>query len=85
MPFKETKDGSTHYQNDGCGEPAHNFLDSRTPKERKEDANITFETTVSKKQIFKCPKCGSKNFVVSIFGQICPDCLFEQKKFPKNI
>lgn len=24
MPFKDTPDGSTHYVNDGCGEPAHN-------------------------------------------------------------
>lgn len=24
MPFKDSKEGSTHYQNDGCGEPAHN-------------------------------------------------------------
>lgn len=26
MPFKDTNEGSTHYQNDGCGEPAHNNL-----------------------------------------------------------
>lgn len=24
MPFKESPEGQTHYQNDGCGEPAHN-------------------------------------------------------------
>ena len=24
MPFKETKEGQTHYQNDGCGEKEHN-------------------------------------------------------------
>lgn len=24
--FKDTKEGTTHYQNDGCGEPAHNNL-----------------------------------------------------------
>ena len=22
--FKDTKDGQTHYENDGCGEPKHN-------------------------------------------------------------
>ena len=29
MPFKDTKSGSTHYYNDGCGEPAHNDNDLR--------------------------------------------------------
>ena len=24
MPFKDTKEGQTHYQNDNCGEPDHN-------------------------------------------------------------
>jgi len=24
MPFKDTKEGTTHYENDGCGEPEHN-------------------------------------------------------------
>lgn len=24
MPFKDTKEGQTHYENDGCGEPEHN-------------------------------------------------------------
>jgi len=24
MPFKETKEGQTHYFNDGCGIPEHN-------------------------------------------------------------
>ncbi len=24
--FKDTKDGQTHYQNDGCGEPEHNEM-----------------------------------------------------------
>ena len=48
MPFKDTKEGQTHYQNDGCGEPAHNnFIDSRTEKERKEDSKIISETTTS--------------------------------------
>ena len=28
--FKDTKDGQTHSQNDGCGEPAHN----KTKKEK---------------------------------------------------
>lgn len=32
--FKDNKDGSTHYQNDGCGEPAHNdFVASATHDE----------------------------------------------------
>lgn len=25
MPFKDTKEGQTHFENDGCGEPAHNM------------------------------------------------------------
>lgn len=24
MPFKDLPAGTTHYQNDGCGEPEHN-------------------------------------------------------------
>lgn len=24
MPFQDTPEGQTHYENDGCGEPAHN-------------------------------------------------------------
>ena len=30
--FKETKEGQTHYENDGCGEPAHNSLGMRSWK-----------------------------------------------------
>lgn len=26
MPFKDTKDGTTHYQDDGCGIPEHNSM-----------------------------------------------------------
>lgn len=25
MPFNDSKEGQTHYENDGCGEPAHNI------------------------------------------------------------
>lgn len=25
MPFKDTKEGQTHHENDGCGEPKHNM------------------------------------------------------------
>ena len=31
--FKETKEGQTHYQDDGCGEPAHNKMTK--PKKQK--------------------------------------------------
>ena len=27
----------------------------------------------------KCPKCGSRKFVISIFGSICGDCFYEEK------
>lgn len=29
--------------------------------------------------ITKCPKCGSRKYVMSIFGKICPDCFYEEK------
>jgi len=29
MPFKDSKEGQTHPQNDGCGEPAHNDMETR--------------------------------------------------------
>mgnify|MGYP001568428173 FL=1 len=35
MPFKDTKSGSTHYYNDGCGEPAHNDNDLREEFEKR--------------------------------------------------
>lgn len=37
MPFKDTPDGQTHYQNDGCGEPAHNDITKDTKKEGWEE------------------------------------------------
>jgi hypothetical protein len=27
--FQDTKEGQTHYENDGCGEPAHNPMQSQ--------------------------------------------------------
>lgn len=27
----------------------------------------------------KCPACGSRKYVISIFGRICPDCFYEEK------
>lgn len=29
MPFKDLPEGTTHYQNDNCGEPAHNKVKHR--------------------------------------------------------
>ena len=29
--------------------------------------------------ITKCPSCGSRKFVISIFGSICGDCFYEEK------
>jgi len=34
MPFEDSKDGQTHYQNDGCGCPEHN--DDNWDKESQE-------------------------------------------------
>ncbi len=33
------------------------------------------------KEVFitKCPKCGSRKYVLSIFGAICPDCFYKEK------
>jgi NAD-dependent SIR2 family protein deacetylase len=31
-------------------------------------------------QITKCPKCSSRKYVISIFGSICPDCFYEEKR-----
>lgn len=33
MPFKDSKEGSTHYQNDGCGEIMHNDMQEQEWKE----------------------------------------------------
>lgn len=30
-------------------------------------------------KITKCPECGSRKFVISVFGSICEDCLYEEK------
>ena len=27
----------------------------------------------------KCPKCGSRSFVISIFGSICGKCFYKEK------
>lgn len=40
MPFKDTKEGSTHHHNDGCGEPEHNDmpLDKKNWKEKFDES-----------------------------------------------
>ena len=49
MPFKDTKDGQTHHQNDGCGEPEHNEMNN----EQKESTRDNW---------IKCRFCGSRFF-----------------------
>lgn len=34
MPFKDTPNGTTHYNNDGCGDPVHNTPTKETWEER---------------------------------------------------
>lgn len=38
-------------------------------------------------KITKCPKCGSRKFVISVFGSVCENCFHEEKviKPKKNI
>lgn len=28
----------------------------------------------------KCPRCGSKSYIVSVFGSICAKCLYDPSK-----
>jgi hypothetical protein len=37
--FKDTKEGTTHYENDNCGEPAHNQISYAEHKHRMEKCN----------------------------------------------
>lgn len=51
MPFKDTPDGSTHYVNDGCGEPAHN--EEEKPEERpSSDDSFFFWQAIESTKIF---------------------------------
>lgn len=34
--FKDTNEGSTHYYGDGCGEPAHNNMDTKKENYKRE-------------------------------------------------
>ncbi len=36
---------------------------------------------MKKKKVFitKCPDCGSRKYVLSVFGAICPDCFYKEK------
>ena len=45
MPFKESKEGQTHSQNDGCGEPEHN--DMKSHKEIAQAIIKTLNTEIS--------------------------------------
>ncbi len=40
MPFKETKEGQTHYYGDNCGEPAHNQPMNNLQKELEAFDNL---------------------------------------------
>lgn len=33
-----------------------------------------------KKKLLKCPRCGKRMFVESIFGSICGACFYEPKR-----
>ena len=35
-------------------------------------------TSKERTKITKCPKCGSRRFIISIFGSICPECFYEE-------
>ena len=35
MPFKDTKEGQTHYYGDHCGEPEHNSMENKKTKEER--------------------------------------------------
>jgi hypothetical protein len=35
MPFKDTKEGSTHFYGDGCGEPEHNPMQCKYCEKEK--------------------------------------------------
>lgn len=41
-------------------------------------------TQKDRTEITKCPKCGSRKFVISIFGSICGDCFYEEKGESKS-
>lgn len=40
--FKETPDGQTHYENDGCGEPEHNILPEMDEEYYKKAKQVIF-------------------------------------------
>lgn len=41
MPFKDLPEGQTHYENDGCGEPAHNPM-TKLPEEVEREFDERF-------------------------------------------
>ena len=74
MTFPDLPEGKTHYENDGCGEPAHNsapprdalYVDSRTPEERTAQVEIQRNVVTTTTAVCTCtsdtlhdPDCGA--------------------------
>jgi len=33
----------------------------------------------------KCPKCGKKNLIMSIFGSVCSNCFYDPKEYGEHL
>lgn len=83
MPFKDTKKGTTHYENDGCGEPAHNPMSTKTPQEERAEEIMNIVNNGISKAI-------QEGTLIISHGNIshplkesstCEDCITNDKQF----
>ena len=71
----EDKNSVRYTEKHEAGTAQHSMKTNMPKKDRAEKQHTW---------ITKCPKCGSRKFVISIFGSICGDCFYEEKSTLKT-